>query len=107
MLEVNDWKLSSLYQPAVANSLKLSTQEAFKVISHKFSVSAPWLTSFLNFFTVSVLIRSCLVLMPFDLETYLKIHFTKVGVQMKRNRLELLNEARELKMEIPMLQKLG
>jgi hypothetical protein len=107
ILEINDWKLNSFNRPEVSTSLKVSTQEAFKVISNKFSVKIPWIPSLLSPFLFSLVIRLSLWLMPFDLETYLKIHFTKVGVQMKRNRLELLNEAQGLKLSIPMLEKLG
>lgn len=107
VLELNDWKLSAFYRSEVSSSLKGSTQEAFKVIANKFSVKVPWVPSLLSAFLISSLIKFSLWLMPFDLEIYFKIHFTKVGVQMKRNRLELLNEAQGLKLSIPMLEKLG
>lgn len=107
LLELHDWKLSAFYNTDVACDLKLSTKEAFAVIANKFSVAVPWIPSLLNTFLISILIKFSLWLMPFDLETYFKIHFTKVGVQMKRNRLELLHEAQGLKLSIPLLEKLG
>jgi hypothetical protein len=44
--------------------------------------------------------------MPFDLETYLEVHFTKVSPQMKRNLDELIKIAEENQINYPTIREL-
>lgn len=88
-LEKNNWQLSQFHQPIVGNEFVEGLRSSFAKISQKISVPVPVLINLLGWRSYSILIKVAMKLMPFDLERYLKIHFTKVGAQMKLNRKDL------------------
>lgn len=88
-LEKNNWQLSQFHQAAVGNEFVDGLRSSFAKIAKKIAVPVPAVINLLGWRFYSLLIRVAKKMMPFDLERYLKIHFTKVGAQMKLNRNDL------------------
>jgi hypothetical protein len=88
-LEKNNWQLNQFHHAAVGNDFVVGLRSSFAKISRKIAVPVPSLINLLGWRFYSLLIRVVKMIMPFDLERYLKLHFTKVATQMKLNREDL------------------
>ena len=80
-LELADWKLAKLGEPEHASRFRSAAHEALAVTSHETGRDLPPLDLLIQ----PPLLRLAAVLgprvMPLDLETYLEVHFSKVGDQ--------------------------
>ncbi len=106
VLEHQNWKLNEFKTKKRADVLTKAIDESFNILSAKLGKPKPSWTKFLNRFTYSFLIHLSKFLMPFDLETYLEVHFTKVSPQMKRNLDELIKIAEENQINYPTIREL-
>jgi hypothetical protein len=88
-LEKNDWQLSQFHHAAAGNEFVEGLRSSFAKIARKIAVPVPALVNLLGWRFYSLLIVVAKMIMPFDLERYLKSHFTKVAAQMKLNRRDL------------------
>lgn len=104
-LEMNGWKLDSFSNKAAASQMTNSLQEAFGVVAKRMNVAQPNFLFLLNAFFYTAAIAVAKWMMPFDLETYLEFHFTKVGPQMRMGLENLKKDARVLGMETPFLDR--
>ena len=105
-LEMNDWELGAFHNDEVSKLLKDSTLEGFEVVSKKFSMKAPIYRHFFGKTFYNLAIKLALKTMPFDLEKYLKVHFTKVGPQMRKNLHDLISEGQKHQLSLRALDKL-
>jgi ketopantoate reductase len=105
-LELNEWELGAFHNDEVSKLLKDSTLEGFEVVSKKFSLSTPFFKHFLGKTFYNLAIKLALKMMPFDLEKYLKIHFTKVAPQMRKNLHDLISEGHKYNLPLKALIKL-
>jgi hypothetical protein len=104
-LELQGWKLSAFQNSQTALLMTRSTKEAFEVVSKSHQLSSPFFGHLLSTMFYRTAIAVAKFMMPFDLETYLKFHFTKVGPQMRMGLENLQKEARALGMETPHLDR--
>lgn len=105
-LEMNGWKLDSFGNKDTAERMTNSLQDAFAVIAKKMNVAQPKLLFLLNSFFYKSAIAIARWMMPFDLETYLEFHFTKVGPQMRMGLENIKKDARVLGVDTPFLDLL-
>jgi ketopantoate reductase len=106
VLENQKWKLDEFKTKKRADILTKAIDESFEIIASKLGLPKPKWTKILNRFTYSFLINLAKFLMPFDLEKYLEVHFTKVSPQMKRNVDELVKIANEKNIHYPTIRGL-
>lgn len=105
-LENNQWKLDAFKDAEAALVLKDSTLEAFEIIARKNSLTKPFFHHFLGKTFYLLAIYFSKKLMPFDLEKYLQVHFTKVAPQMHKNFSDLIQEGQDQGLSIKTLLKL-
>ena len=105
-LEMQHWKLSAFSQNEASDLMTNSMKEAFAVVSKRHGLTQPAYVHLLGktFYKSSIALAK--FMMPFDLETYLEFHFTKVGKQMRMNLENLQRDARSLRMQTPHLDRL-
>lgn len=94
VLQKNHWKLDRFHDQQIGNEFVAGLRVSFGKIGHKLSIPVPSLINLLGPRFYSILLRVAKLILPFELEPYLRVHFTKVGAQMKLNRqdLELLSK---------------
>jgi len=106
-LENSDWSFQKL---AEGSELKLASQailEVLQAICRKREVKTP---AFVSLIAQPLFFRSLLSLsrwiVPFDFETYLRVHFTKVQDQMHESMKEYSQLASDYSIPTPTLSKL-
>ncbi len=79
-LEVAGWDLTTLTRKNHLNGVLAAISEAQRIASHLHGVSPPptWM---MRPWLIALLARMAPRVAPFDLPTYLRVHFTKVGAQ--------------------------
>ena len=90
-LEANGWSLAKLKKSPLLNHACLAMQEAIAINAARINIKSPsvfWITP--HFFRG--LLKLTKFLVPFDLETYLRVHFTKVQTQMHQSLKDYANE---------------
>ena len=82
-LELADWKFSELKNSKVLlHGFKALNNEIFEVLEQQYSCKRPLIIKLINRkWIFRLLISIAPKLVPFDLETYLKVHFSKVKDQ--------------------------
>lgn len=82
-LELADWKFSKLKNSKdLLNGFKELNNEIFEVLEQQYSIKTPIVMRLINRgWVFKLLIALAPRLVPFDLETYLKVHFSKVKDQ--------------------------
>lgn len=105
-LEMQNWKLSAFNNSEASDLMTKSMKEAFAVVSKRHGLSLPAYSHLLSKTFYKSSIAFAKFMMPFDLETYLEFHFTKVGPQMRMNLENLQRDARSLGMPTPHLDRL-
>lgn len=85
-LEKENWSLEKLFSGDLVRKACLAMPEAVAANALKAGVAKPatWMLKPLLFKSI---LSASKFLVPFDLETYLKVHFTKVGEQMRESLL--------------------
>lgn len=82
-LELADWKFSELKNSKkLLHGFKELNNEIFEVLEQQYSLKRPLLIQLINrIWIIRLLISIAPKLVPFDLESYLKVHFSKVKDQ--------------------------
>ncbi|MBY0516273.1 MAG: hypothetical protein K2P81_05160 [Bacteriovoracaceae bacterium] len=101
------WKLNSFQTQVTADLFVSALKEAFLISAKKFSVRTPPIQFLINRYFLRILIKLCLFIMPFDLEKYLSVHFTKVEPQMNKNLNDLILTGKKLNLKVPQLEELS
>ena len=82
-LEFADWKFSELKKSKeLLHGIKELNNEIFEVLEQQYSLKTPLIFKLINrIWIYKLLITIAPKLVPFDLETYLKVHYSKVRDQ--------------------------
>jgi 2-dehydropantoate 2-reductase len=80
-LEASDWKFRTLLSTAAARQVCLAVDETCGVVATRVSTRRPLFTRILTPFTLRTILFAARFVVPIDLQTYLQVHFTKVGPQ--------------------------
>jgi len=94
-LQLCGWKFSELRRhPERTRLAKAAADEANAVLDRRLGTSRPALFSLISPWLLRVGLFLVKPLLPFPLEAFFRVHFTKVGAQMVRDRRLFLEEAR-------------
>lgn len=85
VLSEREWKLDVFYQAEAPQAFLNDLKYYYARIARSFNLPMPAALDFLKPGMISWMIRIARWVFPFDLEIYLKVHFTKVGPQMRLN----------------------
>jgi|GEM_PF-299373 len=83
VMEANDWSFRQTAKTGGLDLIARATREAFPILKKKFRPPVPlWLMSLpMRAFVLKTIIKLVPWVVPFNFETFLKVHFTKVGDQ--------------------------
>jgi len=80
-LELSNWSFSSLQKSPNLKSASLASKEAIAISMTHNNFTPSMLSALVQPLTMKMLLGVAPMVMPFDLENYLKYHFSKVGDQ--------------------------
>jgi 2-dehydropantoate 2-reductase len=107
-LEASHWSFEELLNGPNLEIASCAVRESVAVFARLRGVSMPatpaWLFS--RPATIRLILHGSKYVVPFDFETYLKVHFTKVGEQMHQGLRDFIRHGAELGVPTPALQKL-
>ena len=95
-LETAGWSLKRL---RTTNALTLGcdvARECSAVVAGAQGKKAPWFTTFVRPWLLSLIVRVAPYVIPFDLERFFEVHFTKVGAQTRLMFATYARRGREL-----------
>jgi ketopantoate reductase len=107
-LEAADWSLAEMRRAGWVRLGARAARQALAIAAHERGVPAPLgarLVAHPLAFRALVAVAS--VVAPVDLETYLEVHFTKVGVQMHANLAALADHGRRAGLPVDALDELS
>jgi ketopantoate reductase len=82
VMEARDWSFSAMRSDRDAmRRLHLAIGEALECVERVLGAKRPIATRLLSPWTLGAMTRLAGVVPPFDMQTYLRVHFTKVGAQ--------------------------
>jgi ketopantoate reductase len=81
-----------------------ATRESAEVLTALLDAAPPALFGKMSPMALTLGLKAARMVTPFPLESYLRVHFTKVRAQMERNRARLIDEGRRLSIATPMLE---
>lgn len=105
-LELSDWSLSKLVHNGTLPQACLATSEAVSIISRKLKAKPPFAMKLIKPFVMKAVLGVAPHFVPLDLETYLKIHFTKVGDQTRFYMKGYIDQGKQYKMPVHSLESL-
>lgn len=83
-LEASHWKFDGLRKDgAMIERMLSANQEAFEAISARHHLRAPFWSKWVSAWMIKSLLKIAPHAVPFDLETFFQVHFTKVKTQTK------------------------
>lgn len=91
-LEASGWSFRDLGRSAALRLAARGAHEAIAVMAHKLGTRVPWLTFLVRPSIMKLGLALARRVVPLDLQTYLQVHFTKVGDQTRffmKNYIEL------------------
>ena len=107
VLETMDWSFDELRTSKEAReTLDRCVDEALEAVEMRFDARRPLPTKLLGPFGWRCALRFAPVPPPFDLETYLKVHFTKVGDQTRMMLQDYIDERAGSELDSPALEEL-
>lgn len=80
-LELSGWSFAALRGSRALHTAHEAARQEIAIVAHKFKTSPPRGAALVRPWTMSLVTRVGPLLLPFDLEVYLKVHFSKVGDQ--------------------------
>ncbi|MDR3606663.1 MAG: 2-dehydropantoate 2-reductase N-terminal domain-containing protein [Oligoflexia bacterium] len=95
-LENSDWSLKKLGQRESLEKLALAIRQISRCIGREFQLPIPWSMRMVSPWSLKFLTILAPRLVPFDLEAYLKAHFTKVGDQTRLMMEDYIRLGRDL-----------
>jgi 2-dehydropantoate 2-reductase len=105
-LEAASWSLDRLATRTHAMLAADASREAILITSARTSTRPPMLRRFLSGFVTRVLVRVARLVAPLDLETYLRVHFTKVRAQTLLILDEYVRDAKRLSLTSAAIERL-
>lgn len=107
VLEIVDWSIATLRKSKEhRNLLDEAADEALAVVEERFDTRRPLPTRILGPMTWRGLLIAAPVVPPFDLETYLQVHFTKTGEQTRMFIDGYIERRRSMEIPSPALEQL-
>ncbi|MBF5042150.1 ketopantoate reductase [Aggregicoccus sp. 17bor-14] len=104
-LELSGWRFAALLEPSHLALTHAAAREAARAAAARTGASARAVLALLRPGVFRLLPRASR-LVPFDLETYLRVHFTKVGAQNRLMLGEYVRAGREAGLEVAHLESL-
>lgn len=83
-LEIAGWSLAALRRGPLLGGVAATSRQAIDVVAARLGVRRPFLAFLLRGFTLRILWKLAPWVLPVDLQTYLRYHFTKVGEQTRQ-----------------------
>ncbi|HXH75912.1 MAG TPA: 2-dehydropantoate 2-reductase N-terminal domain-containing protein [Bacteriovoracaceae bacterium] len=105
-LELADWSFKKFNQKSKLSEVCQAANEAAQIISKKQNQNTPWAFSLLTPTSIRALMKLVPCVIPLDIETYLKVHFTKVGDQTRMYMKGYLDSGKGQGMAAPGLERL-
>jgi ketopantoate reductase len=106
-LELSDWSFKKFSDGPEIDLVSRAVKELIAMIEKTEGHKAPWpLKNCFGPNFVRTLMKVSPLVIPMDIETYLKVHFTKVGDQTRLYMQEYVNSALESKQSCPSLIEL-
>jgi ketopantoate reductase len=106
-LEACGWSLDAVRKPPHLTRIHAAIKEGLAIVARRKGTSIPLPFRMLSGPVLKLAMGFAPRLMPFDLETYLEVHFTKVGAQTRQFFAEYMEAAEELGLEAPNLRELA
>jgi 2-dehydropantoate 2-reductase len=106
-LELSGWSLPALRRGRWIAVAAAATREAIRIAAARLGVRAPALLFLVRGLTLRVAWKVAPWLLPVDLETYLRYHFTKVGEQTRQLLAELRRDGEARGLETGALAELA
>ncbi|MBI3544298.1 MAG: ketopantoate reductase [Deltaproteobacteria bacterium] len=105
-LELSDWSFSKLRHGEALALACDALKETCPILEKKLSAKAPFGIAHLRPVFLKLLSRVAPKVMPLDVETYFKMHFTKVGDQTRFMLRGYIDHGKELKLPVHRLEAL-
>lgn len=105
-LEAADWSFATLTGGPLAQVASEAVREGVTAAAKKNGLAVPFWVGLVRPTTLKLLTMAAPVAVPFPLETYLKAHFTKVGVQGRRMLQGLVDAGEETGVATPSVARL-
>ncbi len=106
VLELYDWRLANLNQPAARTMLTRALAQSVTVACARVGTRPPAVASLLRAPVLATLLRAGNRLAPFPLETYFKAHFSKVADQTILLLQETVEHGRRLGLQVDAVEAL-
>ncbi|MFU8803960.1 MAG: ketopantoate reductase family protein [Bradymonadaceae bacterium] len=106
-LEVAGWSFAEVRKPEPMQRIHGARREALEMVSRRQGTSAPLPMRLINPLLMRMALSTASWIIPFELESYLKVHFTKVGAQTRMYVKDWIAAAQELGIETKYLEELG
>ena len=103
-LRAASWKLARF--STTGHLGKAAQRDAVAIVARRIGRAAPWWMAMLGPTTVRLALRLGERLLPLPLETYLQVHFTKVGAQSRLHLTETIDAGRALGLPVGGLEAL-
>lgn len=105
-LEAEEWSLDQLARSDLIKTASGAAKESIEVACRYLGVAPPMLRHLLGPALMRPLLKTAPKIMPFDLEVYLKYHFTKVGDQTREMLKTTVQVGHEQKVGVAKLEAL-
>jgi hypothetical protein len=83
-METADWSFAGLRQPKHRAQAAAAIRQALTVTAAEKSKGTPWFTPLIRGPVIGLVTRVAPLVVPFDFEAFLRVHFTKVGEQTRQ-----------------------
>lgn len=104
-LELADWSFDKVSDPARLQGVCRAVKDLGELLNKRGAPSA-WAAIFITPLTIKLLMKLAPIVLPLPVETYLQVHFTKVGDQTRLFMQTSCEEARKLGLSLPHLEAL-
>ena len=106
-LEGAGWTLEELRHGKWLTLATRATVESMRVVAAQLGASLPWTRFFVQPWIIRLATLVAPLVVPFDVERYLRYHFTKVGDQSRLLMQGMYEGARQQGVEAPALTELN
>ncbi|MBA2661403.1 MAG: ketopantoate reductase [Bradymonadaceae bacterium] len=106
-LEAADWSFAQVRSAANMKRIHGARREGLAMVSGHQKTTTPLALRLLNPMIMRMVLFLATQLIPFDLETYLRVHFTKVGAQTRMYVKNWIATSQELGLPSKHLEELG
>jgi predicted dinucleotide-binding enzyme len=106
-LELANWSFAGLKDPARLEGACTGAREAMAVVSSRLEIAPPMARHMMRPFIIRTVLWFAPRVVPFDIEQFLAVHFSKVSAQTRIFLDDWIGQGAELGVEVPTLSHLA